>query len=49
MSVPFSGTLRRSGGIAAALGKQINLINLKGVKRVTVTFDPFHENAGPTR
>lgn len=49
MSIKFSGTLSRSGGILAAIGKQVKLINLKGVKRITVTIDPFHENVIPTR
>lgn len=49
MSIPFSGTLTRSGGILPAIGKQIKLLNLKGVKRVTISFDPFHENAQTVR
>lgn len=49
MSIPFSGTLSRSGGILSAIGKQVKLLNLKGVKKVTITFDPFHENVKPTR
>lgn len=49
MSVPFSGALRRSGGLMSAIGKQTKLVNLKGVQRITVTFDPFHESAIPTR
>ncbi|XP_034137946.1 39S ribosomal protein L53, mitochondrial [Drosophila guanche] len=49
MSVPFSGTLRRSGGIVSAIGKQLKSINLKGVKRITVQFDPFAENVKSTR
>lgn len=49
MSVPFSGALRRSGGIVSAIGKQLKGINLKGVKRITVQFDPFAENVKSTR
>jgi len=49
MSVPFSGTLRRSGGIVSAIGKQLKSVNLKGVKRITVQFDPFAENVKSTR
>ncbi|EDW35698.1 GL17398 [Drosophila persimilis] len=49
MSVPFSGTLRRSGGIVSAIGKQLKSINLKGVKRITLQFDPFAENVKSTR
>ncbi|XP_030386991.1 39S ribosomal protein L53, mitochondrial [Scaptodrosophila lebanonensis] len=49
MSIPFSGTLRRSGGVVSAIGKQLKSVNLKGVKRVTVQFDPFAENVKSTR
>ncbi|XP_037728401.1 uncharacterized protein LOC119559405 isoform X1 [Drosophila subpulchrella] len=49
MSVPFSGALRRSGGIVSAIGKQLKSVNLKGVKRITVQFDPFAENVKSTR
>lgn len=49
MSIKVGGTFSRSGGIVSAIGKQLKLINLKAVQRVTVTFDPFQENANPTR
>lgn len=49
MSIPFSGALRKSGGVVSAIGKQVKLLNLRAVKRVTVTFDPFHENVTSTR
>lgn len=49
MSVPFAGTLTRSGGILPAIAKQIKLLNFKAIKRVTVKFDPFHQNANITR
>lgn len=49
MSVPFSGALRRSGGIVSAIGKQLKSVNLKGVKRITMQFDPFAENVKSTR
>nr|AAL28461.1 GM05817p [Drosophila melanogaster] len=49
MSVPFIGALRRSGGIVSAIGKQLKSVNLKGVKRITVQFDPFAENVKSTR
>uniref|UniRef100_T1GGZ1 Large ribosomal subunit protein mL53 n=1 Tax=Megaselia scalaris TaxID=36166 RepID=T1GGZ1_MEGSC len=49
MSIPFSGTLRKSGGVVSAIGKQLKQINLKGVKRINVTFDPFSENVKSTR
>lgn len=49
MSVPFSGTLRRSGGVVSAIGKQLKLVNLKAAKRITVKFDPFSDNVTHTR
>lgn len=49
MSIKASGTLTRSGGVLSAITKQIKLINFKGVNRVTVKFDPFHEKANTTR
>ncbi|XP_053679279.1 uncharacterized protein LOC128730265 [Anopheles nili] len=49
MSIKVGGAFRRSGGIVSAIGKQLKLVNLKAVKRITVSFDPFHENAIPTR
>lgn len=49
MSIPFTGLFTRSGGILPAIGKQIKLLNFKGVKRVTVKFDPFHENSSIAR
>lgn len=49
MSIKFSGAISRSGGIAAAIAKQIRLVNLKAVKRVTVAFDPFDEKSSATR
>lgn len=49
MSIKYSGTVTRSAGLVAAIGKQTKLLNLKAAKRVTVTFDPFHEKAESTR
>lgn len=49
MSIPYSGTVSRSAGLLAAVGKQVKLINLRAAKRITVTFDPFSENVVPTR
>ena len=49
MSVKFSGTLNRSAGVYSAIGKQLKALNLKAVKRITVSFDPFTENVRPTR
>ncbi|XP_053964644.1 39S ribosomal protein L53, mitochondrial [Anastrepha ludens] len=49
MSIHFSGALKRSNGVIAAISKQLKSVNLKGVKRITITFDPFTENVRPTR
>ncbi|CAH0727407.1 unnamed protein product, partial [Brenthis ino] len=49
MSIPYSGTIRRSGGVVSAIGKQLRAVNLKAAKRITVKFDPFSENVTHTR
>ncbi|KAG5678565.1 hypothetical protein PVAND_008228 [Polypedilum vanderplanki] len=49
MSVPYSGVFTRSGGVMSAVAKQLKMLNFKAVKRVTVKFDPFHEQAHITR
>ncbi|XP_037946672.1 uncharacterized protein LOC119678735 [Teleopsis dalmanni] len=49
MSIYFSGCRTRSNGVLAAIGKQLKGVNLKGVKRITITFDPFAENVKSTR
>ncbi|XP_071546770.1 large ribosomal subunit protein mL53 [Panulirus ornatus] len=47
MALPYTrvGTFTRSGGVFAALGKQVKLLNLQPVKKIVFTFDPFSENA----
>ncbi|VVC97672.1 39S ribosomal protein L53, mitochondrial [Leptidea sinapis] len=49
MSIPYSGTFRRSGGVVSAIGKQLRAVNLKAAKRITVKFDPFSDNVSHTR
>jgi large subunit ribosomal protein L53 len=49
MSIKYSGTFTRSGGLISAIIKQAKIVNLKAVKRVTVKFDPFHPSSGHTR
>lgn len=49
MSISNSGTVTRSAGLVAAIAKQTRLMNLKAAKRITVTFDPLHENAKEMR
>ncbi|CAH2236316.1 39S ribosomal protein L53, mitochondrial [Pararge aegeria] len=49
MSIPYSGTIRRSGGVVSAIGKQLRAVNLKAAKRITVKFDPFGDNVVHTR
>lgn len=49
MSIPYSGTIRRSKGVVSAIGKQLKAVNLKAAKKITIKFDPFGENATHTR
>ncbi|KAK9504778.1 hypothetical protein O3M35_008966 [Rhynocoris fuscipes] len=49
MSIPFSGTIKLSGGLPAAIYKQLKSVTLKPVKRVQFKFDPFHEKVEQTR
>ncbi|XP_041974975.1 39S ribosomal protein L53, mitochondrial [Aricia agestis] len=49
MSIPYSGTFKRSGGVVSAIGKQLKAVNLKAAKRITVKFDPFADNVTHTR
>ncbi|KAG4072548.1 hypothetical protein HA402_004637 [Bradysia odoriphaga] len=49
MSVKFSGTITRSGGLVDAISKNLRQLNLKAVSRITISFDPFKENVRHTR
>lgn len=49
MSIPYSGTIRRSEGVVSAIGKQLKGVNLKAAQRITVKFDPFSDNVRHTR
>lgn len=49
MAIPYSGTIKRSGGVVSAIGKQLRGVNLKAAKRITVKFDPFGDNVTHTR
>ncbi|NP_001177976.1 39S ribosomal protein L53, mitochondrial [Nasonia vitripennis] len=49
MSISFSGCRSRSGGLISAIAKQIKLINLKPLVKITVRFDPFYEKVSETR
>ncbi|XP_031618560.1 uncharacterized protein LOC116337803 [Contarinia nasturtii] len=49
MSLPATGSLSRSAGLISAIAKNVRLLNLKAVKRITVSFDPFVENVKQTR
>ncbi|XP_074110816.1 mitochondrial ribosomal protein L53 isoform X2 [Cotesia typhae] len=49
MSLPFTGRISRSGGLVAAISKQVKMMTLKPTKKITVQFDPFHEKAQPIR
>lgn len=44
-----TGSFSRSGGIMSAIAKNLRLLNLKPVKRITLSFDPFHESVKATR
>ena len=49
MSISFSGSFTRAGGIASAIGKQLKSVNLKPVKKIVYTFDPFRPNVKTVR
>uniref|UniRef100_A0A336MSH9 Large ribosomal subunit protein mL53 n=1 Tax=Culicoides sonorensis TaxID=179676 RepID=A0A336MSH9_CULSO len=49
MALVRGGAISRSAGLQSAITKQVKLLNLKAVKRITITFDPLHENAVETR
>ncbi|KAF5303578.1 hypothetical protein FQR65_LT08179 [Abscondita terminalis] len=49
MSIYYSGTFKRSGGLISAITKQLKLVNLKPVKKIQVQFDPFHPKAQTAR
>lgn len=49
MSIPFSGRLTRSAGAISAIAKQIKIMSLQPVSKLTVRFDPFAENVKMTR
>jgi len=49
MSIPASGTLKRSAGIISSIAKHVRMMNLRAVKRVNIKFDPFHEKSASIR
>lgn len=49
MSIAHSGLVKSAGGLFAHIAKNVKLVNLKAVKRITVSFDPFGENVKSTR
>jgi large subunit ribosomal protein L53 len=49
MSIPYSGTIKRSAGVISAISKQLKSVTLKPAKKIFVTFDPFHEKVTSTR
>ncbi|XP_044003829.1 39S ribosomal protein L53, mitochondrial [Aphidius gifuensis] len=49
MSISFTGRLSRSAGEIAAIAKQIKIMSLQPVSKLTVRFDPFAENVKMTR
>ncbi|XP_012274248.1 39S ribosomal protein L53, mitochondrial [Orussus abietinus] len=49
MSIPKSGGFLRSAGVISKITKELKSVTFKPVKKMTVQFDPFHENAKNTR
>lgn len=49
MSLLPTGSFSRSAGLISAIAKNLRLINLKPVKRITISFDPFHNSVKATR
>lgn len=49
MSIPFSGSKNLGIGVVSAISKHLKSVNLRGVQRITVKFDPFHEQVASTR
>lgn len=47
--IKHTGSFSRSGGLWSAIAKNMRLMNLKAAKRITVTYDPFHQNARTAR
>lgn len=48
-SFKFTGSLSRSDGLKSAIEKNVRLLSLKPIKRITLSYDPFHTNAGAVR
>ncbi|XP_071639156.1 mitochondrial ribosomal protein L53 [Temnothorax longispinosus] len=49
MSIHFSGSLSRSGGLMSAIIKQLKQLNLMPVNKIDVRFDPFDRQSKHTR
>ncbi|XP_018338183.1 PREDICTED: 39S ribosomal protein L53, mitochondrial [Trachymyrmex septentrionalis] len=49
MSIHFSGTIKRSGGMMSAIVNQIKRVNLAPVNKIDVRFDPFDCQSKHTR
>lgn len=49
MSIPFSGTASRSGGVISAIIKELSRFSLLPCEKITVQFNPFHEKAKDVR
>lgn len=49
MSIVINGLLKNPTGVLTFIAKNVKLVNLKAVKRITVSFDPFGENVRSTR
>lgn len=49
MSIVRNGLVKSAGGLFSHIAKNVKLVNLKAVKRITISFDPFGENVKSTR
>ncbi|KAK0180264.1 hypothetical protein PV327_005926 [Microctonus hyperodae] len=49
MSIPFAGVIRVPRTIMSAVSRNVKMLNLKPVNKITVQFDPFYENVVETR
>ncbi|KAK0085949.1 hypothetical protein PV325_004192 [Microctonus aethiopoides] len=48
MSIPFAGVIRRPRSIMSAVSRNVKMLNLKPVNKITVQFDPFYQNVVET-
>lgn len=49
MSLLPTGSFSRSAGLISAIAKNLRDMDLLAAKRITISFDPFHESVKSTR